>query len=482
MTIGSFLLPIILYAQGGFIVEGANVNITSGTTVRVDDGGVNASANAAIDNQGFFYLDRNWIQTGASTNYTGSGWMWFEGSTNQTISSVSPLIIPRLRVDNGQRLILQSPVIISNQVDLTNNGNIELGTNDLTLSSGSTIVNYDANHFVITNSTGALRQEVGNSNVIFPVGQSIYNPATLNNAGTTDNISVRVNDQVLDAYPGGDPEIEGVVSKAWFIEEDVNGGSDVTMTLQWDTSDELPNFSRTISGISHWLNGDWDRSPTWTNATNVGGSSWTQTRSGITSFSPFAVEDLQQDLPVELLTFNANRMNSLEVKLDWSTASETNNKGFEIQRMLDNETDFTTIGWVDGHGTTTATQYYDLLDDNAHTGISYYRLKQVDFDLSFTYSPTRAVRGAVSQGTITIFPNPTEAFLNIQFGEIKSQDVNIRIYAADGKLAFDRSVAIHQNHIVHLKETQAFASGAYLIQLLFEDGSTDTKRFIKYRD
>ncbi|MCP4439955.1 MAG: T9SS type A sorting domain-containing protein [Aureispira sp.] len=476
------LLPYLAISQGGIVVDGANFNVEAGTQVRVEGGGVTNQSGGDIDNEGNIYLDLDWVQNGGLSTYTGGGWMWFEGTGNQSLFSAGALVVPRLRVDNGQRLVLLSPVTVSTQVDLMTNGNIELGANDLTINPGGTIVNYNAANFVVTNGTGSLKQEVAGANVVFPVGETIYNPATLNNAGTTDNISVRVVDQVQTGYPVGGVEIEGVVGKAWFIEEDITGGSDVTLTLQWDTGDELPNFDRTVSGISHWTTSVWDRSPTWTNATNVGGTSWTQTRTGITYFSPFAVEDIQQDLPVELLDFTAKRVNADEVQLDWSTATEINNKGFEVQRMLANELEFETFAWVDGAGTTTDIQNYDLLDENNYSGTSYYRLKQVDNDGTFTYSQIRAVDGIENVGNITVFPNPTETFLNIRFAEVESTEVTIRVYAADGKLVINRTEALTANQTIRLEETQHFAAGAYLIQMVFDDGTAQTKRFIKSRN
>ncbi|MCP4441845.1 MAG: T9SS type A sorting domain-containing protein [Aureispira sp.] len=480
IIIAWLLLPYLTSAQGGIVVNGANFNVEAGTQVRVEGGGVTSQA-GDIDNEGNIYLDLNWVQNGGLSTYTGNGWMWFEGTGNQNLFSASALVVPRLRVDNGQRLVLLSPVMVSTQVDLMNNGNIELGANDLTINSGGTIVNYNAANFVVTNGTGSLKQEVAGANVVFPVGETIYNPATLNNAGTTDNISVRVVDQVQTGYPVGGVEIDGVVGKAWFIEEETIGGSDVTMTLQWNTADELLGFDRTVSGISHWDVVGWDRSPTWTNATNVGGTSWTQTRTGITSFSPFAVEDIQKDLPVELLTFVAKRMNVTEVQLDWSTATEINNKGFEVERMLENETEFTQIAWVDGAGSTTTVQKYGLLDNNSYSGISYYRLKQVDFDGSFSYSDIRAVRGIEAQGEISVFPNPTENFLNIRFADIESTEVAIRIYAVDGKLLLNRTETLAVDQVIKLEETQYFAAGTYLLQMVFDDGTIKSKRFIKSR-
>ncbi|MCK9210703.1 MAG: hypothetical protein M0P61_07720, partial [Ignavibacteriaceae bacterium] len=87
---------------------------------------------------------------------------------------------------------------------------------------------------------------------------------------------------------------------------------------------------------------------------------------------------LNNVVPVELTSFSANATQS-GVELKWSTATETNNKGFEVQRSSDNKT-FNLISFVDGKGTTTLIQHYNYVDASAISGKYFYRLRQVDFD------------------------------------------------------------------------------------------------------
>jgi hypothetical protein len=85
-------------------------------------------------------------------------------------------------------------------------------------------------------------------------------------------------------------------------------------------------------------------------------------------------------VPVELSSFTAN-VNGTDVNLTWSTATETNNNGFEVQRKSGEE--FVTIGFVRGNGTTTEIQNYSYTDSKLSVGSYSYRLKQVDFDGTF---------------------------------------------------------------------------------------------------
>ena len=475
------LLPCCIYAQGGLVNNGAIMKVSNSTDLKIEGGGVTNQANGRIVNEGNIYLDLNWSQTGTTTNYTGGGWMWFEGGANQNLSSVSALTVPRLRVDNNNRLILGDNVTVSTRVDLMNNGSIELGNNNLVISPGGDIVNYDANNFIITNNTGILQQEVSTTDVVFPVGNASYNPATLNNSGTTDNFQVRVFNQVLNEGTTGAVKNTGVVGRTWMIDEVVTGGSNVDMTLQWQIPEELA-FDRNNCGIARHTSGTlWDNPPVYGPATNVGTNTWTQTRTGFTTFSPFVVRDPTVDLPVELVTFEAVRQNRELVQLDWVTASETNNMGFEVERMLDTETEFKKIAWVDGQGSITEMFYYDLLDPNPHAGISYYRLKQIDFDGTVSYSVIRAVEGYETKGSLSVYPVPTYDRLNINFNDWITEDTDVTIQVMDvlGRVLIRKDITIQPNMVLTLEEVQALLPGTYFVNVSSPTGLNAMRKFIR---
>lgn len=475
------LAPLLIQAQGGLVNNGANIKITTSTELKVSDGGVFNKANGEIDNDGNLYLDLNWAQTGAATTYLGTGWMWFEGNINQNLGSVAPITIPRLRVDNGNRLVLNDNVNVSVEVDLLNNGSIELGTNNLVMLPGASIINYDLNNYIITNNTGVLQQEVGGANVFFPIGNSTYNPATVSNTGVLDNIMARVEDQVWDHGTTGTPETQDIVNRTWHVSEQNIGGSSVNLTVQWDVAQELVGFDRSQSGVAHFQGAYWYHPALFTAATPVG-PSFTQTRTGITSFSPFAVEDLDEALPIELLFFEAYRLDKNNVQLDWATESETNNEGFEIERMLDTETEFRKIDWVDGFGTTTNVINYSLNDVNPHQGISYYRLKQLDFDGTFSYSPIRAVEGyKLDGGSLLVYPNPVRNVLKVDFSNWTSDEADVVLKVIDvyGRTLITKNVVVQQNSLVEIQEVESLLTGTYFLVIDSEKVTSVVRKFIK---
>jgi hypothetical protein len=127
-------------------------------------------------------------------------------------------------------------------------------------------------------------------------------------------------------------------------------------------------------------------------------------------FTIFAAKGTEGALPIELLTFSGKNTEGGNL-LTWTTASETNNKGFDIERSQDGK-NFTKIGWVDGHGTTRVITHYNFMDNTSSVGIHYYRLKQWDFDGEYHFSKVIALNND-KQIRLTIYPNPTDGLLNI---------------------------------------------------------------------
>ncbi len=110
-------------------------------------------------------------------------------------------------------------------------------------------------------------------------------------------------------------------------------------------------------------------------------------------------------LPVQLLFFEAEADGD-RIALRWRTATEKNNRSFRVQRSTDGE-NFTTIEQVEGAGTSTTPNSYKAYDPNPKVGVSYYRLKQVDFDGESEVSEPVAVRHAGDKDSLKVYPNPT---------------------------------------------------------------------------
>ena len=138
-------------------------------------------------------------------------------------------------------------------------------------------------------------------------------------------------------------------------------------------------------------------------------------------------------VPVELISFTASSSKN-SVKLNWQTATETNNSGFKIQKRRINE-DWEDIGFTKGHGSTTEEHNYSFSDKNVLTGDYQYRLKQIDYDGSFEYSDIVDVHiSAPTEFSLQQnYPNPFNPLTTIEYSIPETGNVKLMVYNSLGE-------------------------------------------------
>lgn len=173
-------------------------------------------------------------------------------------------------------------------------------------------------------------------------------------------------------------------------------------------------------------------------------------------------------VPVELISFSGIQKEN-GVLLSWRTSTETNNKGFEIERKLPaSENEWNKLSFIDGQGTTSETTEYEYLDEINLPGIYNYRLKQIDFDGSFTYSNiveidfSTVLNYKLSQN----YPNPFNPETTIKYSIPKKEFVSIKLYNSIGqeiaKLVNKEMNAGNHDLILNLTEfSENLSSGVY---------------------
>ena len=136
-------------------------------------------------------------------------------------------------------------------------------------------------------------------------------------------------------------------------------------------------------------------------------------------YTPYVVDSSIECaiLPLTWLDFTAKADGEYTSLLDWATADEFNNSHFEIQRANDAGQAFRTIGRVEADDVTGDVHHYTFTDKAARPGKNYYRLKQVDHDGRYQYSPLRSVSFAASRFAIEVLPNPAQDMLTVYMRE-----------------------------------------------------------------
>jgi Secretion system C-terminal sorting domain len=175
---------------------------------------------------------------------------------------------------------------------------------------------------------------------------------------------------------------------------------------------------------------------------------------------------IDQSVPVELSSFTASVSNSV-VNLNWSTATETNNSGFAVERKTQSST-WQQIGFVKGNGTTTQKSSYSFKDDITTSAKYYYRLKQVDFDGSINYSNIAEVDvNTISEFSLNQnYPNPFNPSTSISFTIPEQSQVKLTIYNMLGEKVVELVNEVKNAGKYDIKFTgNNLSSGTYIYRL-----------------
>lgn len=170
--------------------------------------------------------------------------------------------------------------------------------------------------------------------------------------------------------------------------------------------------------------------------------------------------------PIELTSFEY-RLNANDLQLTWHTASETDNAGFEIERS-ENGLKFNTVGWVDGKGTTLEPQTYYYDDKNLREGKTYYyRLRQVDYDGQFEFSPMVTVTvGGKGSFVSEFYPSPADGAAKLDFIATESANWSMVLLDISGKELLQRECPISKGENALEFDFSGFANGIYFVKFV----------------
>jgi hypothetical protein len=168
--------------------------------------------------------------------------------------------------------------------------------------------------------------------------------------------------------------------------------------------------------------------------------------------------DLSSPLPIQLISFSATAQET-EVKLQWSTASELNNDFFTIQRSQDAER-WEDVVEVKGAGNSQVRLDYETIDGLPYSGISYYRLKQTDFDKQYSYSGVRRVE-VVQTFQLKVYPNPSSGTFRVSTGfELHPEDLKLM-----NMLGQSLPVKLEADGNSFILESNSLSPGIYILRV-----------------
>ena len=415
-------------------------------------------------------LKGNWIDRGTAGFTEATSAVQFIGNSLQSITSPGGENFANLTINNpGAGIQLINNTIVSTNLNM-NLGNIDLNGNAITL--GISVVNKG----VLTHSTGTMINTGtftrwfstvtipdGSVNGLFPTGTStdyrpFYVSAPVTGPTTGGTISVGYNDATTNTNVN---IADGLFTI--FVRKDLNwnvstangfAGGNVNLRVEGtgfgpisapsDLRLSLVNSVVGTAGVNAGTNGNPQ-----INRTGL---------TGLNLSNTFYVGSINVAiLPIKLISFTA-RLENGEVNLNWSTATESNNDYYVVQRSGD-AANWEDVQKVKGSGNSNTQSNYSVIDAHPLSGISYYRIVQTDFDGQQWFSMVKDVN-ANESASLTIYPNPASNYIHIV--TTGSRQVFVTLYNSNGQRIY--APASYENGNANIN-VSSLSAGTYFVQI-----------------
>jgi hypothetical protein len=467
--------------------NGTDLNLNDLRALRNDiliyNGSASFTLNPALT--GSFNLGGNWTRTGNTTAFnhnnkkvvfdkqiigdqiiTANG-----GLTNETFYDVD------FQPNNGN-IIVTGTLRVLNSLNLVS-GKVDLNGNELilgqTASNGNLVGGSATNYFISGSSTAKLTRYATTTGTTysFPVGDaSNYTPMSITlNAGTSVNNISQISMYIIDAiHPLIGVAGPSYLTRYWSAEPNNFGGTyNYNVSYTYADADVVgveANLKPYKFHAGTWVSSIGSGFPSNMGTAIISPGTNTISWSGLTTFSDFTGNGNGSPLPITLLSFEAQPV--LEnVIITWTTLSETNNDYFTVERSKDG-LNFEALLEVDGAGNSNDILNYKVTDFSPYKGISYYRLKQTDYDGKYAYSNIKVVefnKPIQSQEWI-MFPNPSN--LNgVYVKRLNAEETQLKITLIElsGKVISSSIINKDKTNNQFFIEFENIANGTYFLEL-----------------
>ena len=450
-----------------------NLTVSAGAAVRT----------VTLANSGVIGVFTNFSPSSTNNTYviTGST-VAYNGNLPQTMPS-SFTTYTNLTVDNSSGTAYQ--LTLTNNTTITgtftmNQGSLDLGMYTLTLGASP------ASPGTLAYVSGALyhgtfRRNVGTGSLtaskgLFPLGSSsVYNPITLTTTsdvttGGTISVSYVISNNSTDVttpYMDNGFNVLRRHNSYYNVSTATVAGGTYAMLISgngWGVVQNV-NHLRVSRTTGAWANAYLAPGADGTHAGTTSNPQVNRTGLSATDLNgkyTLGSVNLNTVLPVQLIAFTAKPADHA-VELAWSTASELNNDYFSVEKSTDGIS-FIEAGRLNGMGNSTVQTNYAATDMEPYPGLSYYRLKQVDFDGQRSYSPIVAVQLDNQQPVVTAGPNPFTDSFNLTLRLERDRTATIVMFDRSGNMLFTRDLVPGQNP--HLIDMRRYGDGEFILKVI----------------
>lgn len=397
----------------------------------------------------------------------------FEGSAASVLGGATSTNFDDLEIDkssNGLQLAIDAGV---DGFLILTDGTLDLNSNTLSITNSEATAVSRTSGYVLSESTSfasTIDWTIGTdlTEHEFPFGTSLgdYIPFLFDlNSGDAGTVSVATYGTGADnmPMPPGVTNINNTMGKnnsantvdRYFL-INLSGATSPNVDVTFNAGTVEVGTITTLQA-QRWGSDDWEMPK----AGQVAGATSVMVP-GVTQFSPWAMSGNGMPLPVELINFEVKQVEN-HVVLNWETASEQENDFFEIQKSLDG-TGFFRIDEVKGVGNSNSRQTYSYTDYSLSPGQSYYRLKQVDFDGSISYSEIVLLQANADYWSLSIYPNPATDYVIVSSSEAFGDKVTLQLYDQLGNILRDaRDVKTVQGN-QQMISLDGLKPGLYILQ------------------
>lgn len=461
----------------GYAMYLANINAVSGTNVADNNLYFTNTANAIFVN-GVNYTAANFYSSFRNSIFPGSD----RNSFYSNVSFTSALNCKPLENNVGIWWVngraIQTNLVPRDITGAARSTNVSEGTPDIGAYEVTPVITppnavitdsiyYSSTQSILSATDTVARLTWGFSGVLPTSITATYHPGSLISDPTNNGNSIGAH--YMDVF--------------WRINATGGNSYFYDLTLKYD-----PRHLGTVPSLSDikmakkttGVNGTWVHYGS--TLTSVDTINYTFTVLGLTSFSDFTGTSDLSPLPVSVAKFDASR-SGFDAVLNWTTASERNSARFEVERSESGRR-FEKVGEIRAAGNSSGRKNYSYTDVAIGrvlaNGTAYYRLKMVDADGSFEYSPVRTVNfNRVDRGSIAAFPNPFNAGVNLSFSSEKSSMSTITVYDIFGKVVRTYQIPLTSGeNAIELKDMESLKKGIYIINIK-ADGIDASEKLIK---